>query len=221
MDDARLHAEAGAAEGTTCVAWRQHAGRGRAGRAWVSADGGTYVSVVVRPPPAQGGLFALAVGAAVTATIEAAGAPARLKWPNDVLMRDQKVAGVLIEASWGEAPFAIVGIGLNLTHAPLPEATSLAAVGVADAADREAWARRVAAAALTAAARVRTNPAAALIDVQARCLNLGHRVAFEHQGTLIEGVGVDINADGALIVELDDGNRVTVTAGDVGFVAKR
>ncbi len=119
-DEARRLADAGAAHGTVVHADEQTAGRGRLSRRWFSPPGNLYLSIVLRLdlPPARtveiGFLAALAVADAVDALLPRQ-VRATLKWPNDVLVRDGKIAGILVEQA-GEA--MILGIGLNVLHAP-------------------------------------------------------------------------------------------------------
>ncbi len=96
----------GGPEGQVLVAEEQTAGRGRAGRTWVSQPGASLTfSVLLRPasvPPSARGWLPLLTGVAVAAGVRsAAGVAARLKWPNDVLVGDRKLAGILAEQSAG------------------------------------------------------------------------------------------------------------------------
>lgn len=136
--DAAELALAGAADLTVVWARRQNAARGRYGRAWHAPDGNLFWSVVVhiRPNTPLDGLSivsAMAVYDAVK-TLLPRSATLAVKWPNDVLIRDRKVSGILIERSGAEA-WAVVGIGINVAHAPPATltkypATALAAEGV-------------------------------------------------------------------------------------------
>jgi BirA family biotin operon repressor/biotin-[acetyl-CoA-carboxylase] ligase len=119
-DEARQLAEAAAPHGTVVHADEQTDGRGRLSRRWFSPPGNLYLSIVLRlgVPPARsvelGFLAALAVADAVDGLLPRH-VRATLKWPNDVLVRDGKIAGILLEQA-GEA--TILGIGLNVLHAP-------------------------------------------------------------------------------------------------------
>ncbi len=122
-DDARSLAAAGAPAGTAVAARRQTAGRGRRGHAWESPAGGLYLSVVLRPPVPMSffvGLPAVCALGALAALRDNAGlAGAALKWPNDVLLGDGKLAGILVEAGSGaDGPYAVCGIGVNLEPVP-------------------------------------------------------------------------------------------------------
>jgi BirA family biotin operon repressor/biotin-[acetyl-CoA-carboxylase] ligase len=112
-------ADRGAPSGTLCLAERQSAGRGRRGRSWVSPFGSNlYLSLLWRYPfgPAGLGGLSLAAGTAVAGVLEAESVPdIALKWPNDILWRRRKLAGLLLEVA-GEAQgpsLVVVGLGLN------------------------------------------------------------------------------------------------------------
>jgi len=105
---ARELAAAGAPHGALVTADDQSAGRGRQGRSWVSQPGRSLsCSLVIRDPPS---LLSLVAGVAVA---EVCGAEAMLKWPNDVLLGAQKIAGILVEARPQEG-WAVLGIGINV-----------------------------------------------------------------------------------------------------------
>lgn len=113
-------ANAGAPSGYACLAERQHAGRGRRGRQWLSPFGGNiYLSLLWRfaeQTPALSGL-SLAIGIAVTNSLETLGVPGiGLKWPNDILWQGRKLAGILLDTA-GEAAgpcHVVAGIGINV-----------------------------------------------------------------------------------------------------------
>lgn len=128
-------AHAGAEEATVLVAEHQRAGRGRLGRVWQApARSALTLSVLVRPrvPASRWPWLPLLTGVVVAEAVrEVAGLEATLKWPNDVLVGDRKLAGVLVERV--ETPVGaagVLGMGVNVTttsaELPLPTATSLA-----------------------------------------------------------------------------------------------
>ena len=144
-DEAARLARAGARHGTIVLAESQHAGRGRDGRVWASPEGlGLYLSMIVRPPLSLAMVppMTLAIGVALCDAVRSTGADAELKWPNDVLVRGKKLAGVLVEAqSQGTRLEAvIVGIGVNL-GGELPDSVASTGITLEDAAghaiDRE------------------------------------------------------------------------------------
>ncbi len=120
--EALRRARSGASSGTTVVARRQTAGRGRLDHAWTSPEGGLYLSLVVRAPKENRALLPLAVGARVArALADRYGVRSVLKWPNDLLVlegrRARKLAGILTDEvdspTLGRA--AVVGVGVNVT----------------------------------------------------------------------------------------------------------
>lgn len=131
-DLARRLAVGGAPEGTIVVAGTQWGGKGRGGARWHSPRGGLWFSVVLTPDVAADdahGLCAAAALALAGAINAVAAVEARVKWPNDVLIGEKKVAGILVEG--GPAGY-VLGIGVNVNVSPtdLPrtevyEATSL------------------------------------------------------------------------------------------------
>ena len=135
-DEAARLARAGAGHGTIVIAHRQDAGRGREGRTWASPPGGLYLSAVLRPslPLALVPPMTLAIGIGLCDAVRSCGAPATLKWPNDVLVGGKKLAGVLVEAQsrGGKLESVVVGIGVNLQATP--EAVAATAVSLAEAA---------------------------------------------------------------------------------------
>jgi BirA family biotin operon repressor/biotin-[acetyl-CoA-carboxylase] ligase len=118
--DLLVMAAAGAPEWTVLVAGQQEGGRGRLGRTWVSKPGASLlVSVLLRPqvPPDEGVLLTLAAGVAMAEAVRrVTGVQATCKWPNDVMVGDRKLAGILTEASVAEGRIehAVVGVGLNV-----------------------------------------------------------------------------------------------------------
>ena len=130
-------AAAGAPEGSVFLAEEQTAGRGRGAHTWQSArSAGIYCSVILRPalPPSEALVLALAAGLAVCAAIEEVDSRVHpdLKWPNDVLIAEKKVCGILAEmnAEATRVRYIVIGIGINVNQATFPkelqaEATSL------------------------------------------------------------------------------------------------
>lgn len=138
----RERATEGAPEGTVVVARAQTAGRGRLGRSWNSPpDAGLYASVLERPgiEASRAHVLTLAAAVAVAEAISGFGVSrVEIKWPNDVLTGGRKIAGILTESSLldGKIDSAVVGIGVNVRRAAVPEdltdrATSLESEGVA------------------------------------------------------------------------------------------
>ncbi len=117
---ARKTAKAGADEGTTIIAEAQTAGRGRLGRTFLSAKGGIYMSIVLRPKISPKDTLFITVAAAVAAAraIESVcDKKCEIKWVNDIYIQGKKVCGILTEGEFdaaGNLDFAILGVGINL-----------------------------------------------------------------------------------------------------------
>ena len=124
----------GAPAGTVVLAEEQTAGRGRDGRTWRSPPGGVWLAMLLRPPPPlpAAGVLSLRVGLVLADVVEAvlgvrptslSGPRAGLKWPNDVLVDDRKVAGILCESRWqGDTlQWLAVGIGVNVANEIPPD----------------------------------------------------------------------------------------------------
>jgi BirA family transcriptional regulator, biotin operon repressor / biotin---[acetyl-CoA-carboxylase] ligase len=173
------------------------------------------VGVGAVPSEAWGWLPLLTGVAVVDAVAEVTGVTAGLKWPNDVLVGDGKLAGILAEVAAPD-PVVVVGLGLNVTEAPDPAATSLSKLGAT--ADRtvlaEALLRHLAARvdAWRAAAGADATLAA---DYRSRSVTIGTRVRASLPGDrAVEGVATDIDDQGRLSIDTGD-ELLTVSAGDI------
>ena len=227
-DEAKRLAEDGAAEGTLVWGLEQTAGRGRRGRGWHSPPGNLYMSAVLRPgkPATQSALIGFVAAVALADALQDLGLASdrlRLKWPNDVLVDKAKVAGILVEtaAIAGETPpWLVLGMGVNLAHAPedtpYPAAT-LRAVGLAKLTVEgllEALAGRL-------AEWYGRWLAEGFAPVRAAWLNratgLGEPIEVRLDQESLQGRFVALEEDGALSLELPQGDRRRVTVGDVFF----
>jgi len=125
----------GAPAGTVVIAEVQTAGRGRDGRTWHSPAGGVWLGMLLRPARAELGVMAVRVGLAVADAVDAmlGRVETRLKWPNDVLLGEQKLAGILCEGRWhGETlQWLALGVGVNVCNA-IPAAVARRAVALGE-----------------------------------------------------------------------------------------
>jgi BirA family biotin operon repressor/biotin-[acetyl-CoA-carboxylase] ligase len=204
-DRARELAQAGAPHGTLVTAAEQTSGRGRQGRTWMAPPGSALLlSVVLRAPPA---LLPLAAALAVS---EVAGAGAQIKWPNDVLLDGRKVAGILAEGRPQDG-WAVLGIGLNVAlrieDLP-PELHETAGTLGLEPADVEPTLERL----LAALERTLALDEATLLDAyRARDALRGREVSW----TTGRGRAAGIDGEGRLVVELAEGGRTALSAGEV------
>jgi len=194
----------------------QTGGRGRLDRAWSSPSGGIWLSILSRPqvPPAQAPAYTLAAAVATARAVRDAGVDASIKWPNDVLVGDRKLAGILTEME-GEADrvsWLVVGIGINanVDAADLPTdrpvTTVREEVGDVD--------RRELTQSLLAAFHELTVDLQQVLPAWRKLSStLGQRVRVETPGEEIVGDAVDVRFPGSLVVETAEGTR-EVTAGD-------
>lgn len=217
-----LAADAEVPSFTTLATWDQTAGRGRLDRTWVAAPGHALaVSVLVRgilASPSASWIPLLAGLAMVDALDEHWPGRFGLKWPNDVLLDERKVCGILAEAA--DARDVVVGAGLNLRQTeqelPVPSAVSLSSAGLV-------WDDDVIDAVLAGYLRRLRDDLESGIDaesarrrVSARCTTLGRRVRVDLPGerTLV-GIASGIDGAGRLEVRGVDGAVVPVAVGDV------
>ena len=210
-------AEDGAPEWTLVAAGHQTEGRGRLGRTWKDEPGGALLfSLVLRPslPPELGGLLSLLAGTALAeACDEVTDQRATCKWPNDILVAGRKAGGILAESrlAGDRFEFVALGVGVNLYAPPadLPEAGTVQAE---DADLLGAFLRAF------AGRYEPEHPAFARTVVAAyrtRCATLNTQVrARTGRGAVVDGVAVDVDETGALMVRVGDGIE-TVRFGEV------
>jgi BirA family transcriptional regulator, biotin operon repressor / biotin---[acetyl-CoA-carboxylase] ligase len=221
-DEAARMARAGARHGTVVVAERQTAGRGQSGRVWQSPPGGLYLSAILRPslPIVDVPPMTLAIGIGVCDAIRTTGAPCTLKWPNDLLVRGRKLAGVLVEtqSQGNRLESVVVGIGINLA-AELPEALAGTGISLAEAAgapvdreefitqllaDLERWIDRYVGVGLEAVIPAWTDRMA---------VGLAARATID--GAAMTGHMTGLDLDGSLLLRDDAGKVHRVRSGDV------
>jgi BirA family biotin operon repressor/biotin-[acetyl-CoA-carboxylase] ligase len=226
---ARL-ADRGATEGTVVLAEEQTAGRGRHGTAWFSPEAANlYVSVLFHPriAPRALPLFAPIAALALAEAVWLEGAPARIKWPTDVIVGGRKVGGVLVQAPVisGRLAYVILGIGVNLNVEPAELAAGLGPLAegavslqetVGHEVDRNAFAAKL----LTRLEKwhqtyLTRGPSAVLTAWRARDGLQGQRLEARTAGQVCQGQCQGIDADGRLIVEDDDGRTQHIVAGAV------
>ena len=222
MDDARRGAIEGDASGTAYVAGVQTGGRGRQGRTWASDSGGLYVTYHLRATDAAAApLYSFAGALAVADAVrDASGLAVDLKWPNDVLHKGRKLAGILAESTLGERIDVFLGIGINIRATALPADVAALATSI-EAASGEAPTREALLAALSNSLERRTSQLArspqALIDAwRSRLTTIGQRIRLGAvDGRTFEGEAIDVSPHGELMVRLDDGSVTGFAAGDV------
>lgn len=225
-DLVRDRARAGAPAFSVVLAGTQTAGRGRQGHAWISPPGNLFLSVLLRPGGrvAHAGLIPLAAGVAIAEALETFGVRARLKWPNDLVVRDRKIAGLLAEAvSGGEGIDSVVlGIGINLSLDPADVPAGLREAVTSVAMESRRTASPVGAAAETLArvavwyhALASEGAPAVLAAWRARSVPWwGRPVEVRSGQSVVRGVARGVDERGALLLDLEDGARATLLSGE-------
>jgi BirA family biotin operon repressor/biotin-[acetyl-CoA-carboxylase] ligase len=211
-------AASGAVDGTAIVAASQTAGRGRRGRRWEDEPGASLlVSIIVRPsrPPREWPRLSFAAALAVADMLaEVAGLPARLKWPNDVLVGGRKIAGILLESRSGLA-VVVVGIGVNLAQRDFPPALADRATSVVLQAHAPVDGEVALAALLDAFARWRARlEGEGFATLRQRWLALSDTIGRSVRGDGWQGEAVDLDEDGALLLRAGGGLQ-RVVAGEI------
>lgn len=225
-DDAIEALAAGQPDGVTVVALAQVRGRGRAGRAWTQVPGrGLAMSFALRPGcgAQRAGLVPLAAGLAVARAAASLGVRAAIKWPNDVLVRGRKLAGVLCELrrAGADGDAVVVGTGVNVRHAAEdfpPElrasATSLAIEG-ANASLEDAAALVLNAFEPLWDELQEGDPAAVIAAWSALAAFWGEPVTVRTPSGPVSGVAQRLDEEGGLVLRLESGAETTVVAGDL------
>ena len=230
--EASAWAAAGAPEGALVVAEYQSAGRGRLGRTWAAAAGvNLTLSLVLRPTCGADrlGLLPLAAGLAVAdAAQRVGGVPARVKWPNDLLVSGRKAGGLLAETvHTGDQPGAVVlGIGLNVNQQAFPPDLATRATSIALEAGHLIDRAALLAALLDALEfrydALRNGNVEALVGAfEQQMHGLGREVTVRYPGTArapSEGVVLGVALDGALRLGTAAGEQ-RLYAGDVTLAA--
>lgn len=221
LDAARL-AGGGCPSGTVVGAEAQTAGQGRLGRAWFSEkESGLYFSVVlwVSLPPEQVPILTMAVGLAVAEAItQTTGLAVDLRWPNDILIGDRKLCGILLQQ---HHQAIVCGIGLNVNQGEFPAAIAHTATSLRIAAGRPIDRETLLSAALDAIDRhvdilqQQGKNAVLRLFASASSYVTGRRVVVDQGDQQLRGTTAGLDPNGFLLLDLDNGKRALVLAGGV------
>ncbi len=219
MDEAMVLARKGCPDFSVVVAQHQTRGRGRMKRNWLSADGGLYFTVVLRPdiPMMLVGLVNLAAAIDMANTLRSLyQVGAHVKWPNDILVNKHKICGILsqMETEGDQVAHMNIGIGLNVNNAP--ETEEPIAISLKTLLGRSVPRREVLVAFLDVfKKRILTfDPSAVIEEWKSHNVTIGRKVRVCTVKDRVEGIAVDVDAHGGLILRLADGTRKTVMHGD-------
>ena len=222
-------AQEGAPAGTVVVADRQTSGRGRLGRTFLSPGGvGVYLSALIRPDCAPAELMHLTCAVAVAMCIaveKAFGFRPGIKWTNDLVVGNKKLGGILTELGLnpktGRVDYAILGIGINCnqTEADFDMSIRHMATSARIIRGREADRNRLIAEMVSALSMMDRILFSHRFDLMQRyksdCITLGRAVSILRGDEVRHAIALDIDPEGGLIVRYDNGERGTVTSGEV------
>jgi len=215
----------GSAEGTVVIAETQTKGRGRLGRSWSSPKyKGIYISLVLRPkilPNASSILTLLAAVSVCEAIQEITTLEARIKWPNDILIHNKKLGGILTElnAEMDSVRFMVIGIGINVNNEQktIPEGATSLKEQKKENINRIALLQEILRKieANYSLFQKRTGKESIIDKWRNYNITLGRKVKVACQSIHLEGEALDIDIDGGLLVRRDCGLVEKVMAGDV------
>ncbi|MCD8363607.1 MAG: biotin--[acetyl-CoA-carboxylase] ligase [Lachnospiraceae bacterium] len=220
-------AENGAEEGMLVLAEEQTGGKGRRGRVWETPKGKNIaMSLLLRPKihPAHASqltlLMAMAVGEAIRSCT---GLEAGIKWPNDVVVNDRKICGILTEMNTevDYINYVVIGTGINVNQQEFPEELREIAGSLRQNLGKETGRAAIVAASMDEMERLydifrKTEDLSALKDDYNRCcVNRGHGIRVMERGEAYTGTTEGINDHGELVVCKDSGEEVLVYAGEV------
>lgn len=228
MNVAKKLVEVACPHGSLIIAASQNGGRGRMSRTWVSPVGGLWFSIILTPsiPPSLFSKITLAAGISVCEVIqELYNIKPGLKWPNDVLLNNKKVCGILTESlvESNIIKHAILGIGINLNFykEELPEELYLTGSTILSETGKylepEIFLHKL---------LIRLNEKYSLLESQRIfeidryknfSITLGKQVTAIYHDKEIFGLAKDINGDGNLIIELENGENIEVCSGEVSI----
>lgn len=225
--EAKRLAAKGAPHGTVCIADHQSGGRGRMGRSFHSPGGnGLYLSVLLRPGCSAGELMHLTCATAVAAcdaVEKATGLRPGIKWTNDMVVGSKKLGGILTELSLGKdgkVDHAIIGIGINCTQSATDFPQEIASIATSlslctgQATNRAAVAAALIEALFEMSAQLH-HRAALLERYRKNCITLGQEISLVRGEEVRHGNALDIDEQGALLVQFPDGHTEAVNSGEV------
>ena len=215
----------GEESGTVVTAETQTSGRGRFGRQWSSDKGGLYFSILLRTdlPPSNIAAITLAAGYAVCLAVrEYTGLDARIKWPNDIIVENRKICGILTEiaAQSDSIDYIIIGIGININNTEFPDEIKHKASSIHletnKNIDKSDFFRTV----LIYLDKVISSFLISIsIDDMSGfkriCATIGREVSVKRGENVLKGIARDITPFGELVIETEDSQKITISSGEV------
>lgn len=201
---------------TVYIADRQSAGRGRLGRSFASNEGGLYMSFCTGD--LEHSLSTVTCGVAVAEALEEAGFSPKIKWVNDILIDSKKVCGILAQSA-GDGKRAIIGVGLNLSKKAIPEDLWDIADGLDSFSDNVPKKETLAASVLLKYKKLSESLPLdrdrIISDYKKRLAMLGEWITVLQTGESVKVCDIDCN--GALITETQDGKALILNSGEISI----
>jgi len=222
-----LYRAEGIGEGTLIIAERQSAGKGRLGREWFSPAGGIWLSIILYPQlsPSYISRITLMTAVAVVKAIKVCTQiESQIKWPNDILINEKKVCGILTEmsAELDIINWVVVGIGINVNidHREFPEDIQENTISLKEASDKEVLRVKLVQTFLQGFEKYyeilkRREFSSILKEWKLYSHTLGKKIRVDIGERIITGEAMDINESGALILKKEDGELVEIISGTI------
>jgi len=214
-------------EGTIIIAEKQSAGKGRLGRKWFSPVGGIWLSIILYPqlPPSYIPRVTLMTAVAVVKAIEiCTQIESQIKWPNDILINEKKVCGILTEmsAELDIINWVVVGIGINanIDHRDFPEDIQENTISLKEISEKEVLRIKLAQTFLQEFEKYydklkRKEFSSILEEWKLYSHTLGKKIKVNMGERIVTGEAVDINEEGALILKKEDGELIKIISGTI------
>jgi len=214
-------------EGTLIIAERQSAGKGRLGRKWFSPAGGIWLSIILYPqisPSYISRITLMAAVAAVKAIKICTRIKSRIKWPNDILINEKKVCGILTEmsAELDMINWVVVGIGINanIEHQDFPEDIQENTISLKKVSGKEVLRVKLTQTFLQEFEKYydklkRKKFSSILKEWKLYSHTLGRKIIVDMGEKITAGEAVDINEEGALILKKEDGELIKIISGTI------
>ena len=223
MDVAQAQIAANVPHGTVVICEKQEHGQGRLARKWVSPVGGVYLSIILYPPERLLPQLTIWASLAVAdAILQICGLEAYFKWPNDVLLRDKKISGIMARSGQNEhsKTWAIVGIGINANMKMSQQTAEIASIAtsLSEVSGREVLREHLIISLLQSCERLYNEMEqgeALWHEWQYKLLTLGKSVVVRCGTAVYQGLAESVNSDGALLLRQNTGEIVLIPAGDV------
>lgn len=222
-----LHRTEGIAEGTLIITEKQSAGKGRLGREWFSPVGGIWLSIILYPqlPPSYIPRITLMTAVAVVKAIRmCTQIKSQIKWPNDILINEKKVCGMLSEmsAELDMINWVVVGIGINanIDHWDFPEDIQENTISLKEVSEKEILRVKLTQTFLQEFEKYydklkRKEFPSILEEWKLYSHTLGRKIRIDTGERIITGEAVDINEEGALILKKEDGELIKIISGTI------